>query len=68
MPRLAYTSDSVRVELRLSPETGAYLDDLIGVGIHGSNRSEVAKVLVGREIERLISVGILHLHPGRKRT
>jgi hypothetical protein len=67
MARQAYASDPVRVELRVSPETVAYLDDLIGVGIHGSNRSEVAKVLVGREIERLIGVGILRLHRSRPR-
>ena len=62
MPRRPYDADSVRVELRVTPETAAYLDDLVAVGIHGSNRSEVAKVLVGREVERLLGERILNLH------
>ncbi len=45
---------SERVNLRLSPEIVAYLERLAELGIHGKTPSEVAKTLIGREIERLI--------------
>jgi hypothetical protein len=62
MARPSHVDESVRIEIRVSKQTAGYLDDLIKVGIHGQNRSEVAKTLVGREIERLIAAEILKLH------
>jgi len=67
MPRRPYSTVQVRIELRVTSETAIYLDDLVAVGIHGNNRSEIAKVLVGREIERLISEDVLHLHRRKSR-
>jgi hypothetical protein len=39
----------------------AYLAELAKVGIHGKTPAEVAKALVGNEIERLIREGIIRL-------
>jgi len=50
---------TTRVFVTPSPEITAYLDDLVKLGIHGRTRSEVAKTLIGREVERLIREGFL---------
>jgi hypothetical protein len=42
-------------------EVAAYLEALAKVGIHGKTPAEVAKALVGNEIERLIREGIIPL-------
>jgi len=52
---------TARVDIRPSEEIAAYLDQLATMGIHGKTRSEVARTLVGYEIERLIREGILKL-------
>ena len=44
-----------------SEEVASYLDDLSRLGIHGKNRSEVARTLVSQGIERLIREGFLVL-------
>jgi predicted DNA-binding protein len=53
-----------RVNIRISPETAAYLDALRKVGIHGKTHSEIVKMMIAREIERFIREGIIPL--GRK--
>ena len=61
MPRDPNENGTVRIDIRPSQEIGAYLDQLAGIGIHGKTRSEVARTLVGYEIERLVRDGILKL-------
>lgn len=47
------------IHVRPSSEVIAYLDDLAKIGIHGKTPSEVAKTLIGNEIERLVREGVL---------
>ncbi len=61
MPRRPNKHKTVLVTIRSSEEVAAYLDALARVGIHGKTQSEVAKTLVGNEIERLIREGIIRL-------
>jgi hypothetical protein len=63
MARPPNESESIRVEFRCSREVAGYLDTLARHGVHGKNRSEVAKTLVGWEIERLIREAFLVLQP-----
>lgn len=62
------SSNSSRIHLRVTQETMSYLAELAKIGIHGKNRTEVAKTLVSNGIERLIREGFLKLHslPNRK--
>lgn len=61
MARGANDNGTARIDIRPSEEVAAYLDQLAAIGIHGKTRSEVARTLVGYEIERLIREGILKL-------
>jgi len=54
-------SDRSRLSISVTPEILEYLDDIANTGIYGKNRSEVAKSLISREVERLIREGILSL-------
>jgi hypothetical protein len=63
VPRKANGVDSERVYIRPSAEVGAYLDELARLGFYGATRSEVAKTLVYREVERLIREGFIKLRP-----
>ncbi len=55
------SNDAKRVYVRPSDEMVRYLDDLVGIGIHGKTRSEVAKTLLQSSVERLIKDGLLKL-------
>ena len=61
MPRKPNKNRTVPVTIRSSEEVAAYLETLARVGIHGKTQAEVAKTLVGNEIERLIREGIIRL-------
>ena len=61
VPRDPNENGTARVDIRPSEEIAAYLDQLVAIGIHGKTRSEVARILVGYEIERLLREGILKL-------
>jgi len=61
LTEMASENGSVRVDIRISEEVAAYLDQLTLIGIHGKTRSEVARTLIGYEIERLIREGIVKL-------
>jgi hypothetical protein len=61
MPRRRNENDTSRISIRPSTEVAAYLDQLAEVGIHGKTRSEVARTLVGNEVERLVREGILQI-------
>jgi len=61
MPRKHNKHDTTEILIRPSAEIASYLDILAAIGIHGKTRAEVAKTLVGAEIERLIREGILRL-------
>jgi hypothetical protein len=54
-------TDSVRIYIRTSAEIAAYLEELVRIGVHGKTPSEVAKTLVGYEVERLIRERFLEL-------
>lgn len=64
MPRSPNENETSRISIRPSAEVGAYLDELAVIGIHGKTRSEVAKTLLGNEIERLVREGVLHIRIG----
>ena len=53
--------NGARVHVRMSVEVVKYLDQLAAIGIHGKTRAEVAKTLIGNEVERLVREGILTL-------
>lgn len=58
---MAEKTDSPRLSIRTSIEIIRFLDQLVAIGIHGKTRTEVAKVLISNEIERLIREGMLSL-------
>ena len=58
---MANSDRAERLNLTLTIEQKRYLDDLAHIGIHGKTASEVAKVLISREIERLIKDGVLSI-------
>ena len=58
---MAKDKDNTRIYIRPSQEIVQYLDELAALGIHGKTRTEVAKTLVGNEIERLIEKGFLQI-------
>jgi hypothetical protein len=61
VPREANGTDTARIYIRTSTEIAAYIDELVRLGIHGKTPSEVAKTLIGHEIERLIRDGFLEI-------
>jgi hypothetical protein len=67
MPRKPNKHNTTEILIRPSSEVASYLDELAAIGIQGKTRAEVAKTLIGSEIERLIREGILKLHrPSKK--
>ena len=67
MPRNPNKHDTTEILIRPSSEVALYLDELAAIGIHGKTRAEVAKTLVGSEIERLMREGILRLRKTPKK-
>jgi hypothetical protein len=61
MARKPNKHQTAPISIRPSAEVAAYLAELAKVGIHGKTPAEVAKALVGNEIERLIREGIIRL-------
>lgn len=57
---------SSRISLRVSTEVAGYLEQLSKLGIHGKTPTEVAKTLIGYEVERLIREGILTLRKNER--
>lgn len=53
---------TTRVTINTSAEVAAYLDDLVGIGIQGKTRAEVAERLVSGAVQQLIKDGLLKLH------
>jgi hypothetical protein len=60
-PRKPNQHKTADIHITASAEVEAYLDELARMGIHGKTAAEVAKVLIGIEIERLIRERILKL-------
>ncbi len=59
------TLERERLNIRMSPTLHAYLGDLSDLGLHGDTRSDVARTLLTREVERLIKEGFIKLRsPG----
>lgn len=54
-------SKQQRVNLRVSPSVYAYLGDLVELGIHGETPTDVARVLLINQLERLIKDGFLKM-------
>lgn len=48
-----------RISVSLTCEQHKLLQELSGLGLHGKNVSEVAKHLIIRELERLMSEGFI---------
>ena len=67
MAREPNKNESARVYIRPSAANAGYLEELARLGVHGTTPAEVAKTLVGYEIERLIREGILDKGGPRRR-
>lgn len=65
MPRKKGEPLSQRVDVAVSEKLAAYLDDLVQEEGYGNSRVQVARTLVWRGIEDLLSRGILTRRPGR---
>lgn len=61
-PKSAHPSKPV--EIQASPKLRLYLDDLIREDGYGTSRPEVARTLVWRGIEELITRDIIQRRPG----
>lgn len=61
MPRKPNKNKAGRVFVSTSAEVVSYLEELAKIGIHGKTPPEVAKTLIGYEIERLIRENILKI-------
>ena len=66
MARERNKNESARLYIRPSAAVVSYLEELARLGVHGTTPSEVAKTLVGNEIERLMRDGVLD-RQGRRR-
>ncbi len=60
----------MRIQISIGPMMSGYLDDVLNTGMYGRTRSEVARSLLCRAIERLLSKGIIEkrnpLRKGKK--
>lgn len=54
--------DGVRCDIRPSKDQAAYLDQLVRIGLYGKNRTDVARYLVVKGLERLAEQGIVKLN------
>lgn len=54
-----------KIQPRLSPGMFDYLQDLVDVGVYGTNPSDVARSLIEEGIRRAIADGLIHV---RRRT
>lgn len=54
--------ETYQLRVSISDQTHQYLLQLASIGIHGATAPEVAKTLIGREVERLIREGLLDPH------
>jgi hypothetical protein len=59
MPRLRNSVRSVQITISTTPQTRAYLDQLVGSGIYGKNPAEAAERLIASNLERLLREGVL---------
>src|ERR1041385_5856010 len=50
-----------RINLRVQPKFHAYLEELASAGIHGDTPTEVAKVLLTLQVERLVREGFIRM-------
>ncbi|MGH2359353.1 MAG: hypothetical protein ACRDGM_02270 [bacterium] len=66
MPRKPNESKTTDIHVTASYEVASYLKELAKIGVHGKTPSEVAKFLIGTEIERLLREGILKLRRSGK--
>lgn len=64
MPRKTNENKTGRIFVSTSAEVLRYLEELAKIGIHGKTASEVAKTLIGYEVERLVREGIIRIKAG----
>jgi len=64
MPRRANENKTGRIFVSTSAEVLRYLEELAKIGIHGKTASEVAKTLIGYEVERLVREGVIKIRAG----
>lgn len=61
MPRKPNVNRTTRISVSPSAEVVTYLEELARIGIHGKTPAEVAKTLIGYEIERLVREGVVKI-------
>ncbi len=66
-PRAREASGEVKLVLWASPQVAGYLDRLVAVGLHGSDRSEAALRLVEQGLGRLMPPPIVIPYTQRKK-
>lgn len=59
MPKKSQVGE--RLTIRAPRQLCVYLDDLVSFGLHGDTRSDVARILLTNEVERLIREGFLEI-------
>jgi hypothetical protein len=64
MPKKSQVGE--RLNIRAPHQLCVYLDDLVSFGLHGDTRSDVARILLTNEVERLIREGFLEIKKASK--
>lgn len=53
------SSKSTKIELKVSPQVCGYLEQLVNIGLWGSTAEEVATSLINRQLDDMMSAGIV---------
>ncbi len=59
MPKTRAGSKKEGFSISLSPQALALIEQLIEVGLHGTNRAEVVRSLVNDRLEELLGSGVI---------
>jgi len=59
MPRTKFGDRKIGFTIALSPQALSMIEQLIGVGLYGTNQAEVVRSLVNDRLEDLIAKGVI---------